>query len=386
MHQLYYNKRMSLPRCERGAATLVTAIILLVAITLMTFASARVSVMEQKMSANDYRAKQAFEAAQAGIEHAIAVLNDPTTKATFIADNVNNSTNAEGSDGFIDTTVALPARLEGAGNVSRYNVTFANTVMGKFTAIQITSTGTVGDPNPPAIIDAQATVTQLIRASGPGGLPPEPIVNLGDTVLGGSANIINNTATGPAAGRAIRSGGEVKVCGGSRVTTGDGTSGISKNDSELAAMTGDQFFSKTFSASKEAIKSQALQYTPETCRCRGNYNTLLNGVQGQIIWITGEMQLNSGTVVGSPSAPVIIIVEGAQPQINGGATIYGMIYTIGNWNNNGAGNMTLHGSAVTEGNFSTNGNPTFQYNESVAENIKSTRYPYSKVNGGWSQL
>ena len=60
---------------QRGVATLSTAMILLLAITLMTFAAARVSVVEQKIAANDYRAKQALHAAQAALETAVYAAN-----------------------------------------------------------------------------------------------------------------------------------------------------------------------------------------------------------------------------------------------------------------------------------------------------------------------
>ena len=64
-----------LPNNQRGAATLVTALILLLAITLVTFSAARVGVTEQRTSANDMRAKTAQDVANAGVEYGIAYLN-----------------------------------------------------------------------------------------------------------------------------------------------------------------------------------------------------------------------------------------------------------------------------------------------------------------------
>lgn len=68
-----YNQ-YSLITNQRGAATLVTALILLLAITLVTFTAARTGVTEHRASANDMHAKEAFEVAQAGIEQGIAYL------------------------------------------------------------------------------------------------------------------------------------------------------------------------------------------------------------------------------------------------------------------------------------------------------------------------
>ena len=60
---------------QRGAATLIVAIILLLALTLATFSAARIGVTEQRSVANDVRAKQAFWVAQGGVEQGIAFLN-----------------------------------------------------------------------------------------------------------------------------------------------------------------------------------------------------------------------------------------------------------------------------------------------------------------------
>lgn len=60
---------------QRGAATLITALILLLAITLVTFSAARVGVTEQRTSINDVRAKTAQEVAQAAVEYGYAYLD-----------------------------------------------------------------------------------------------------------------------------------------------------------------------------------------------------------------------------------------------------------------------------------------------------------------------
>lgn len=60
---------------QRGAATLIVAIILLLVLTLATFSAARIGITEQRSVANDIRAKEAYWVAQAGIEQGIAFLN-----------------------------------------------------------------------------------------------------------------------------------------------------------------------------------------------------------------------------------------------------------------------------------------------------------------------
>ncbi len=67
----------AIPTLKRqcGMATLAISLVLLIAVTIMTFTVARVSGLEQRISANDVRTLTAHEAAQAGIEQGIAYLN-----------------------------------------------------------------------------------------------------------------------------------------------------------------------------------------------------------------------------------------------------------------------------------------------------------------------
>ena len=62
---------------QRGAASLVVAMILLFGMTMVAFYANRGLLFEQKTSANQYRATSAFEVAEAGLEWATARLNEP---------------------------------------------------------------------------------------------------------------------------------------------------------------------------------------------------------------------------------------------------------------------------------------------------------------------
>jgi Tfp pilus assembly protein PilX len=64
---------------QRGAAALAVALVLLVGATFVAFFANRTMIFEQRTSANQYRSTKAFELADAGIEWAIARLNDPQT-------------------------------------------------------------------------------------------------------------------------------------------------------------------------------------------------------------------------------------------------------------------------------------------------------------------
>jgi Tfp pilus assembly protein PilX len=65
-------------RRQAGAATLVVAVIMLMAVSVLVFHSHAASWLEQRATANQTRAKQAHAAAEAGLEVALSVLNADT--------------------------------------------------------------------------------------------------------------------------------------------------------------------------------------------------------------------------------------------------------------------------------------------------------------------
>ena len=60
---------------QRGAAALVVVMMLFFIMSLVAAYASRNLIFEQRTSANNYRSTQAFEAAEAGLEWAIAMLN-----------------------------------------------------------------------------------------------------------------------------------------------------------------------------------------------------------------------------------------------------------------------------------------------------------------------
>lgn len=70
---------MNLRATQRGVATLVVSLLLLFGMTLAVFFVNRSMIFEQRTSANQYRSTKAFEAAEAGVEWAIGMLNGSRT-------------------------------------------------------------------------------------------------------------------------------------------------------------------------------------------------------------------------------------------------------------------------------------------------------------------
>jgi PilX N-terminal len=75
---------------QRGAAALAVSLILLFGMTVIAFFANRGMIFEQRTSANQYRATKAFEVAEAGLEWAVARVNDEAFAAA--APSCNTST------------------------------------------------------------------------------------------------------------------------------------------------------------------------------------------------------------------------------------------------------------------------------------------------------
>jgi hypothetical protein len=82
---------------QAGALTLFTALLVLVLLSLMLIYATRVSVSEQRISANDMRQKLAFHAAEAGIQHGTEYLFANNTLIVSSSEDVFT----DGSDGWL---------------------------------------------------------------------------------------------------------------------------------------------------------------------------------------------------------------------------------------------------------------------------------------------
>jgi len=66
----YSTLARTLPGKQRGAMTMFSAILILILLTELVLYATQVGVFEQRKSANDVRQKQAFHAAEAGLQNA----------------------------------------------------------------------------------------------------------------------------------------------------------------------------------------------------------------------------------------------------------------------------------------------------------------------------
>ncbi|MDP3877246.1 MAG: hypothetical protein Q8Q50_09720 [Methylobacter sp.] len=192
---------------QRGAATLLTAVVLIISVTLVTFLTAKTVLTETKMSASNYRTSQALAAANAGMDYALAFFGDtsttfacnappvaligPPARPAWIANYLLPLANGRARV-CIDNTTARPYTTPSypASTLAPWGVTVNTacvTVNGATTAGMIISTGYSDDGI------AQRTMTQCVgnRSLMGGNGPAQSLVSGGSVGLTGSAQLIN---------------------------------------------------------------------------------------------------------------------------------------------------------------------------------------------------
>lgn len=357
-----------------GGATFLTAVILLVVSTMIVIFAANMGKSYDKMTGNQARNKQAYEAAEAGIEFGISYLakNESTIVASPSSGHINFSNSST-------TNVAL-------ANGSSFSVVYTNPVANNYDILLLTSTGTNSSGSAAKVIRQKTKAKAIL-----GTYPTTPIVAKGSIDLSGTANIVNL-----ANNQTIQSGSSVSFSGSSQTTissgVGSNVSGtgadVQANQSSLSGMSNNDFFATYFgTTSLSSVQSQFSNVYTNSVDT--NYNSTLNGVTGTTIWInqTGgtTATISGSTTIGSAANPVLMVING-NLTLSGTVTIYGFVYIVGTPGINPvSGNITITGGIATIGNLSMSGSSTLTYDTSILNKLQSSssmRY-YAKVPGSW---
>ncbi len=335
---------------QRGAATLLVAVVLLAAITLITLFTARSSLFEQRISGNESRARQAMETAEAGLQQTFAYLNakGPFCDAATGGDVVLNSTDdwcGEATCPAYRVVLHLLNRCE-PGDAC-YDAAKLCLAEDERPLISVRATGFSDDSS------ATRIITQLIGDDPPiANAPKQPIITRGNMTLSGNLTIINHYSNitiwsgASVIGNASASGGSsqtlIQVNGVPYVVSSEGTDvgpDVVQNDPTLANATSEEFFQNFFNEPKAVVEAQADIHLP------ADGDAALDEASGKRIWVEGDYSL--GTDIGTPEAPVVMVVNGSL-DLTGNTVVWGVIYVTGDLNK-GAGNVLVHGSMVVEG-------------------------------------
>lgn len=404
---------------QRGAATLLVTVVLLFAMTLVATFANRNLVFEQRSAANLVRSTQAFEAAEAGAEWAVAMLN----QRTRIGADCLPSTQPEdrsfrerrlrfnAADGMQQPltwndaghpTVLLAACVRGAAawacSCPTNGLPTLSTPAGADAhpafAVQLTAAAQPGlvrlsvtgcmSSGSACTSDAAAHVQMLLGLVPGLSTPPAAALTARDGVaMTGSVGV--HHAEAQAGSLTVHSGGDV-VLAAARITTAPGAAAalsIAERDASLAALSDDAFFSACFGLDKAAWREQ--QVTARlTCGADCGAAIASAVADGaSLVWIDGDLAIDGPLTLGSHDRPVIVAASGAV-RLRGGVMLHGVVYGARlRWDDTGIDTALVRGAVIAPGRVEGNGAPDIVYDSAVLAALKNNSGSFARVPGSW---
>jgi hypothetical protein len=402
-------------------------------------------IFEQKTSANQYRSTQAFEAAEAGVEWALAMLNggniddncQPSAAGTsFRARYLSIST----STGVVSSRV-WPDAVSGPNN---YFILCALASSGwscscppnnaapslsapvttgpapAFRLLFLTSgsgpgyitlrsqgctrldTNCLATPPNASPGDAAATVTAVLALKGAVATPPVAALTAGTAATGvaGSVNVTSAAAMQLTNTEPLVNGFTIDAAGAVNTTNmtlasvpGSPTAGsVVAGDTRLPVSANQMFFT-LFGMSRTAYREQpaAIRLTcPAQCAAK-DLATLAAGNPGRVLWLTGNVDLGPDPVtanavtIGTPATPVVMVING-NLTASAADTINGLVYVVPTAGTNfwtTGGSFAINGAVVSEGGVDGPGTPQITYSLATMNSLRLASGSFVRVPGGW---
>lgn len=399
-----------LPPQQQGMVTLLASVVLVLLATLTVFAVSRNLLLENRMSGNEIRHRQAHEAAAAGLDFAISYVG--TTG---------------GADKVAPLDVADTLNVETLGNNSKYAVAFCDPDQNLAAiscpvapgAVVCTATP-VARLSVPRIVacgwsDDNLSRVRMVQDMGvvadlPGdrGLP-NPLTAKGAVNVQGSATVTNYftnlTVWSGGALQSIGNAGKTFVRNpnvpppapgtappgppNSCSTSADYVCLTDKNTTGPDVISGDptlapgvNLFENLFGYTNIQAFVDAKKITPLNGANSADVAKLEN-LRGETAVIRGPLSQNMNFTIGSRDRPVILVVDGDWTG-GGNTTIYARaVYVSGNIDLQG--NKTVYGSTVVNGNVQGTGSLDLIYDPHVT-NTDGTGGPIGRrgaIAGSW---
>lgn len=406
---------------QRGSTTLLITIVLMLVLWLAVAASQRGLVFSQRSSTNQYRAAQAFDAAEAGLDWAIAQLNSGTPI------DANCRAGADTGPSFIDRYLELPtddAHLAD-GPMPRRDPAALQAACVKVAGTWSCSCPTSGTPMLPTPADADGPtvsfvvqfeagttpgVVQLVSRGCSGGAPlcaasgseppeartqlqvaiarlpgldSEPAAAL--TVRGAmqASTALAVTHQNPASsGITVHAGGEIDapLLTLTTVPGAPGWASVIDHDPALTALSGPGFFASVFRMDKQLWKAQPMV---RQLRCSSACDRALTEAQAshRLLWLDGGLHLDTPITLGTPERPVLLVVDGPV-QLNAAAVIHGVVYgTSAEWADH-AGTQ-VHGAVLIEGELRADGVTQVRHDAAALKRLHHRTGTFARVAGSW---
>ncbi len=414
---------------QRGVAALVVTMGLFFAMLLVAVFANRNLVFEQRGSANQYRATQAFEAAEAGLEWAQAQLNNvarlgddckASSDETAVSFRDRYLRVAAAGAGFSATqwnNAGVPTPLQpvcvrseagwqcscpSSGHARLGSVALAAPAAPAFSveflpgakrgvvrvvARGCTSLGGACAPgsaeNPDAVARVEASLALL---PGLASAPAAALTLRGSLDVGNAALGVHNADIASGA-VALHAGAQVQAPL-LRIGTAPGaamSTAIVSQDARLTALSPAQLFVSYFGLERSSWTQQPVV---TTLNCAGNCSAALEQAvlaagSNPMIRIVGDLDLQGPLSLGTRQQPVLIVVDGAV-QLRGAVALHGFLYASTlRWDGPTASGALVRGALVSETGYQGDATPDLVYDAVVLATLRSRSGMFARVSGSW---
>jgi PilX N-terminal len=415
---------------QRGAATLVVVMMLFLVMALLAAYANRGLLFEQRIASGFARAALAQEAAEGGVEWALALLNGPAidencqpkgvggqrfadkylrinpSDRTVLGSVIPGVSNGIAVDCARDTNNqgwacqckdlgarTAPAAIGAGALTPSFGLWFDRGARGGLAmAYALGCSDSVVDRCAGADdvnrsknqLAAGTNTTALALVSAVRTPPAMPLVVKGDLAMVGAGLGLHNTDP--------RSGGALVSIGGTwagmkdeRLETLPGSTLDQtrvQNEPTLQVAAEDVFRKFLGASPTQYAKHPALR----TLTCNGDCASVIDTAYKagfRMFWLTGPASIGDSKVLGAVNDPLLIVVDG-NLTLTGQTNISGMVVTTGNldWTN-ATGLSLINGMVLVGGSMSTTGPVDISYQQAVADQLSNRIGSFVRVPGGW---
>jgi hypothetical protein len=410
-----------LPSTQRGIGALIVVLVLFFILAMVALYTSRNLIFEQKTSANTYRSTQAFEAAEAGLEWAIAMLNGGrvddqcvgtadiardtfrdrhlsidanrvVTRKTWLDAGVPTGLQPScvlgANGGWVCSCPpnAAPALVApaGTGPTPTFRITFEDVAGPRGLLVRVISDGcsSFGTPCVAGAAggsDARATVSVLLGLAPSLTQTPAAALTVRGTLTASGALSVTN-ADAATNHVTIDAGGAINLLSVERLpamVSGDST--LSDGLAPVGGQTaGEMLFLSTFGMPPAAYRTQPA-VVRMTCAVACDLQAKADQYPGHVIWVDGPLVVDAGAVVtlGSAASPAIL-VAGGDITFGAGSTvrINGLVYSRGARMTTTGSDTQISGAFIAEGDpaigdgaFEVVGAPSIVFDRAIVDHL-----------------
>lgn len=405
------------PTRERGAATLAVAALLAGAMLLAALFVNRHLLAEQRSGTQQLRSTQAFEAAEAGLDWALAQLNAPRRIGTDCSPATGATSSFrerhlrwEPRTGAFVAGAQRPACVrngngwtchcpaEGTGTPAfdddgAAHPGFAVSLLAgpRPGTVRLRSQGCSHFARPCATgalarSDATAQV-EVTLALLPGlARAPAAALTAGGSVVASGALGVHN-ADPRSGGIALHAGGSVQA-DALRLTAPAGSSqaqAFLAADPALAAASMRERFASTFGTDLDTWRAQPMV---KRVACSGECGAELHaavgdGVAQQLVAVDGALRIDGPLTLGTPQRPVVLVVDGPA-QFNGAVTLHGLLVARRlQWDGTTTAGALIRGAALIDSDVVTSAAPDMARDAAILDALRGSTGTFVRLPGSW---